>query len=70
MRRWRAITMVAIAFATLATPGRLLAQAPAALSPDSPEAVQAVEPSFQYFAFLKDAHYSGVERGRFGSFWW
>ena len=63
MRRWRAITMVAIAFATLATPGRLLAQAPAALSPDSPEAVPAVGPSFQYFAFLKDVHYSMVERG-------
>ena len=63
MRRWRALSMVAIVFAALATPGRLLAQAPAALSPDSPEVVQEASEGFQYFAFLKDPHYNVVEQG-------
>jgi K(+)-stimulated pyrophosphate-energized sodium pump len=63
MRHWRAISMGAIVFATLAIPGRLLAQAPAALSPDSPEAVKAPAESFQYFGFLHDPHYNAVERG-------
>src|SRR6266702_2048958 len=63
MRRWRAISMVAIVFTALATPGRLLAQAPAALSPDSPEVVPKASEGFQYFAFVKDPHYNVVEQG-------
>ncbi|MEA2632256.1 MAG: K(+)-stimulated pyrophosphate-energized sodium pump [Chloroflexota bacterium] len=69
MRSWRALSIAAIVFATLATPGRLLAQDPAAVSPDSPEAVaaKAATPAagegFHYFAFLNDAHYNAMERG-------
>jgi K(+)-stimulated pyrophosphate-energized sodium pump len=63
MRRWRAISMVAIVFAALAAPGRLLAQAPEAVSPDSPEVVKEASEGFQYFAFLKDPHYNMVEQG-------
>ena len=63
MRRWRAISMVAIVLATLATPGRLLAQAPEAVSPDSPEVVKEAGEGFQYFAFMKDPHYNMVEQG-------
>src|SRR3954451_9895909 len=64
MRRWHALSIAAmIAFATLAIPGRLLAQAPAAVSPDSPEAPgagagAAAGEGFHYFSFWNDPHYA------------
>jgi K(+)-stimulated pyrophosphate-energized sodium pump len=68
MRLWRAFffSVVAIAIATLATPGRLFAQqepaVPPATNPVNPPA-EAVGEGFRYFSFLSDPHYDWKERG-------
>ncbi|HMB05395.1 MAG TPA: sodium/proton-translocating pyrophosphatase, partial [Isosphaeraceae bacterium] len=69
MRLWRAFSVVTIVFATLATPGRLLAQGPAA-PPTKPEAVAkantahpgAAGEGFRFFEFMTDRKYDNMER--------
>ena len=68
MRLWRSLTLsiAAVAVATLAAPGRLSAQEPAAAAPAAAVATTAANAApapFQYFSFLHDPHYNSVEIG-------
>lgn len=63
MRRWRALSVLALVCAALTTPGRVLAQN-AAPAPEPAAASAAATPAheFKYFSFLTDSTYSNVER--------
>ena len=66
MRRCAPISMAAIVFAALAIPGRLLAQAPAALQPDSPEVVKDSGREFSVFRLPEG---SPLQHGGAGALW-